>query len=341
MKAAVIGLTVGERHAVDYLSNTHVQEVVLCDIKQKKMDSVGDKLGIAKRYTDYTQMLQIERPDIVSVCVSNFLHKQICLDAFRAGSDVLCEKPLARNAQEAEEIATVAKRCNRKLMVNFNRRYRPEARALKQLIEADALGDIYYATTSWKRARGVPWWYPLDHAKEKIGGGAFIDLGVHMLDLCLWLMDYPEPDYVHGKTFRKLSTAEAKERGFENFDAEDMCVATVSMKQDIILLTEISWASNVEWEEQLELRLYGTKGGAVIRGQAEHCDEAILIINEKGQPKITPIVSIEDGWNVRDAFVDAVIHNTEVPCTPQQAITVASIMDAVYRSSETAAPSKV
>lgn len=335
VKVAVIGLKVGKIHIMDYIKDERISEIIICDINEEKMNEVGDEFGLNKRYTDYNKMLEEEKPDIVSVCVSNFLHNKICKDVLRKGAHVLCEKPLARTADEGREIIDVANECGKKLMVNFNRRYNKESVALKKLIDEGELGEIYYATTSWKRSRGVPWWYPLNNTKEKCGGGAFIDLGVHMLDLCLWLCGYPKAKCVFGKTFQGVSRKTAIEKGFENFDAEDMGVAMISMENGMMIETEISWASNCELEyDQVEVRLYGNKGGAVIKGRPSLLEKALIIRDDNGSTKVSEIELKEATENIRSSFVSAVINNTPVPCPPEQGVMVSEIIDALYASSE-------
>ena len=110
LKAAVIGLTVGASHVTDYLKNPHIGEIVLCDTNPEKIAAVQAKTGLTKSYTDYREMLAAEKPDIVSVCVPNFLHKQVAADAMEAGCDVLSEKPLARTAEEGREIPEPSRR---------------------------------------------------------------------------------------------------------------------------------------------------------------------------------------------------------------------------------------
>ncbi len=343
LKVAVIGLTIGVAHIKDYLQNPNINEIVICDKNDQKCQSIGEQFGIAKRYTDYNEMLKNEAPDIVSVCVPNLLHKQVCIDCFKGGAHVLCEKPLGRTKKESESIYRAALKYGRKLMVNFNRRYSPEAVALKKAIDSGALGEIYYGVTQWKRTRGVPWWFPLNNTKEKCGGGAFLDLGVHMLDLCMWLCGYPETNYVLGKTFQKLSAKEAKSRGFENFDAEDMGVAMISAK-DMMIETEISWASNRESnDDEILLRLYGTKGGAVIRYTVNENDfvlqKTLTLTDENGTPYVKELET-EQTKTVRDAFIDIVVKDLETD-TPKQAITVSKIIDAVYKSSKKCKPIKI
>lgn len=340
LKAAVIGLTVGASHVTDYLKNPHIGEIVLCDTNPEKIAAVQAKTGLTKSYTDYREMLAAEKPDIVSVCVPNFLHKQVAADAMEAGCDVLSEKPLARTAEEGREILEAARRTGRKLMVNFNRRYLDNSIALKEWIEQGKLGRIYYATTKWQRVRGVPWWYPLDDAKRKVGGGPMIDLGVHMMDLCLWLCGYPEAEWVSGKAFSEIAYKEAKDHGFNGLDVEDMGVAMVTMKNGMMMEVEASWASNSEIpSDNIETRLYGTEGGAVIKAGCDKC--SLVIIGKNGEVEVREIPEPSRRLTVRDAFVEAVLADTEVPCKPEQAIMISKIIDGVYESTRTGAPVKL
>lgn len=228
----------------------------------------------------------------------------------------------------------------KKLMINFNQRFLPFLRALKEIIDEGKLGNIYFARTVWHRRRGVPWWYPLSRGKEMCGGGPLIDLGVHMLDRTMWLCDFPDPEYVLGNTYTELSDTEAKQRGLAGFDLEDMGVAMIRMKNGMCLELEASWASNSK-AEYISTQLYGTKGGALIRvSQGNPKNEIYLEENGKqynitlAEPMVSPIT-------IRQAFLDAIINDTEVPCTPEQGVIINSILDAVYESAETGAPVKL
>ena len=343
LKVAVVGLTVGGGHTANYAASDSVSEIVICDIDKAKLESIGDKHSIAKRYTDYDLMLETEKPDAVSVAVPNFLHKTFTIKALEAGAHVLCEKPMARNASEAEEMLNSAQKNNRKLMINFNQRFQPEVHTLKSLVDKGKLGDIYRISTSWMRRRGVPWWYPLENGLETCGGGALIDLGVHVLDRAMWICGFPEPEWVLGNTFRKLSSNEARERGFKNFNSEDMAVAMIRMKNGTILELEASWASNRE-NETVKTRLYGTLGGAILESVINPVKSKTnkLFIETNGELKdidmdeeiIPKTVSV----NIREAFLDAIINDKEVPCTPQQGLQINKILDAIYLSAKTAGP---
>jgi len=343
IKAAVVGLKAGGGHAGHYAASPHVSEVVICDIDEERLNAVGEKHAISKRYTDYDRMLAEEKPDIVSVAAPNFLHLPFTVKALEAGAHVLVEKPMARNSAEAQEMLECAKRCGKKLMIHFNQRFQKEVLALKQVIDDGKLGEIYFIRTAWKRRRGVPWWYPLASGKETCGGGALVDLGVHVLDRTMWLCGFPEPEWVLGNTFNKLSREEAAQKGI-NFELEDMAVAMFRMKNGAMLELEASWASNRE-NEAVMTRLYGTKGGALLESvvNPEKSVTTKLFLEENGvlsDYELYDIAKDMPPGNVRQAFIDAVVNDTEVPCTPAQGVMINRMLDLVYESAKTGMPVK-
>src|SRR5699024_8435185 len=89
------------RHLVEYKANSHVEIIAVCDVIEDRVNEVADTYG-AKAYTDYKVLLESETPDIVSVCLPNYLHAPVSIAALNAGCHVLCEKPMATSSEEAE-----------------------------------------------------------------------------------------------------------------------------------------------------------------------------------------------------------------------------------------------
>ena len=110
---------------------------------------------MAHAFTSYHELLALG-PDLVSVCLPNFLHAPVTVDALDAGAHVLCEKPMALNAAQARDMVAASNRNDRNLMIALNNRFRAETQILKHLIEQDVLGEIYYARTGWLRRSGIP-----------------------------------------------------------------------------------------------------------------------------------------------------------------------------------------
>jgi predicted dehydrogenase len=343
LKVGVVGLTVGASHVKDYASSDTVKEIVLCDVDESRLKEIGDKYNIIKKYTDFDKMLKEENLDAISLAVPNFLHMRLSIQAMEAGVHVLCEKPMARNAAEGKKMLEAAQKHNKKLMINFNQRFLHECQTLKSVIDEGKLGDIYYVRTLWQRRRGVPWWYPLSSGKEVCGGGALIDLGVHVLDRAMWFCGYPDPDWVLGNTFCKVSKDEAARKGIQNFDLEDMGVAMFRMTNGVMLELEASWASNRE-NEVITTRIYGSKGGAVLHRVVGDGNAASnkLFLEIGGEVQDIPLDDkiISKMPNVRQAFLEAIVNDEEVPCTPQQGLKTTQMLDMVYLSAENGTPVK-
>src|SRR5688500_6922503 len=149
------------------------------------------------------------------------------------------------NAAEGEDMLASARAARRLLMINFSYRFNAQAVALKKRVEAGMLGRVYFGRTTWHRRRGVPGFGGWFGRKDLSGGGPLIDLGVHRLDLALWRMGYPAPEWVIGSTWNALTGPVAAAEG-KPFDVEDFAAAMIRFRDGSMLELEASWASNVK-----------------------------------------------------------------------------------------------
>ncbi|MDD9975847.1 MAG: Gfo/Idh/MocA family oxidoreductase, partial [Candidatus Poribacteria bacterium] len=190
VRAAVVGLGwPGMQHLKGYTLDPRSEVIAVCDLDKARVREVAKQHKIPNTYTDHLEMLKNQDIDAVSVCLPNFLHAPISIDALNAGKHVLCEKPPARSAQEAKAMADTAAKNGKTLMYALVQRFDGSSQHLKQLVEAGELGDVYFGKAAYVRRRGVPigkeGWF-VD--RERSGGGALIDIGVHALDCIWWLM---------------------------------------------------------------------------------------------------------------------------------------------------------
>ncbi|MHC4253317.1 MAG: Gfo/Idh/MocA family protein, partial [Planctomycetota bacterium] len=264
LKAGVIGLGMGAAHVKGYQSHPEVEVVAVADVDEAKLQKRGDKLGVDKRYADAMEMLDKESLDIVSVATPNKFHRPLAIAAFEAGCHVLCEKPMAMNASEAREMIAAAEGAGRRLMINFSYRFTDQSWALRKVVDDGVLGDVYFARTIWHRRRGIPGFGRWFGQKALSGGGPLIDLGVHRLDLALWLMGYPKPTWVMGNTYDPIASRLAREDK-KDFDVEDLAAGFVKFENGASLVIEASWAAHVAERELMETRLLGDRGGLVQR----------------------------------------------------------------------------
>ena len=175
--------------------------VGVCDVNENAAKETAERHGIANYYTDAKEMLSKEKPDVVSVCVPNCFHKEYTIMALEMGANVLCEKPLAFTYSDALEMFECAKKNGKVLMACQSMRFTPDRLAAKEYIEENGLNDIYYGELSRVRRRGIPFWGTF-HMKKISCGGAFVDIGVHMLDALVWLMGNPKVKSVYAETMQ-------------------------------------------------------------------------------------------------------------------------------------------
>ena len=187
-----------------------VEMVAFCDVIIERAEAAKAQYGTpdAKIYTDYRELLK-DNPDIdiVHVLTPNKHHAPISIAALEAGKHVLCEKPMAKTAAEAQAMLDAAKRTGKKLTIGYQNRQRKEIKFLKKVCDEGKLGDIYYAKALALRRRGVPCWGVFMNEDEQ-GGGPLIDIGTHSLDLTLWCMNNYEVHSVVGSAHHQLSKRE-------------------------------------------------------------------------------------------------------------------------------------
>ncbi len=343
LKVGVIGLGMGRFHLLEYKNHPQVELAAVADLDEKRLANAVTECGVARTYTSAEEMLEKESLDLVSICTPNKFHKPLTVAALRAGCHVLCEKPMAMNATEAREMLEAARKADRRLMINFSYRFSDQSFALKKQVESGILGDIYFGRSIWHRRRGIPGFGGWFGIKELSGGGPLIDLGVHRLDLALWLMGYPKPTWVMGSAYDPIARELAAKEG-KKFDVEDLAAACIKFENGATLMIEASWASNSKKNEQMETILFGTKGGLTQRnvGEGYGSFEAEIHLESQGcqfDMKLHPPVPAAKKSMIH--FVDAILNNEPHIATGEEGLIVMEILDAIYESARTGAPVKI
>ncbi len=310
--------------------------VAVADVIGDVAEKVAKDHKIPMAFDDYHQLLELEEVQAVSICTPPFAHRDATIAALEAGKHVLCEKPMAISAAEAQEMVNAAERTGQILAIGFQSRFSDEARALKRLIESGELGDIYYGRAVYNRRRGIPSW-GMFYSREQNGGGPLIDVGVHVLDLALWLMGYPKPVSVVGSAYRKFGNRDDVFNRFgpwnhKDYDVEDFAVAMIRLDNGATLNLECSWALNIG-EDSQSMVLCGDEGGAELHPLKVFKDDGHMLID--WEPKgLADTNYIEMHANSVANFIDAVRGDAETIVKPEQGLYVAQIVDAIYRSGE-------
>lgn len=342
VRVAVIGLGwPGQRHVEAYLKQPDVELVAICDANPTLLAQTRMTSGVARALGSVEEVLNLDRLDAVSVCLPNFLHAPVAIAALETGRHVLCEKPLARTVAEGEQIAAAVERSGRVFMMALNNRFRPDMLALKALIEAGGLGEIYYGKSGWLRRI----WSPIVRGwftqRALSGGGPLIDLGVHMLDLALWFMGNPTPATVSGVTFAPFRERVAARIG-SPIDTEDMATGLVRLTDGRAIAVEASWVGFSEHQDHASCALFGDRGGATLERYGGHTRLKVFTEPAEGLPlTATPIASdgvetiLTSFSNEIRHFIDRVREGGEPSAPVGQGLDVLRILDALYRSAET------
>jgi len=307
----------------------------LCDSIKDRPESEAKLCKQAKVYTDYIDMLKSEQLDIVDVCTQNRLHAPMTISALNAGAHVLVEKPIAINTAEAKKMLEIARKNKKKLMVAQHMRFEAGAEKLKEMVDKGVLGKVYTAEAKWLRKRGIPGWGKFHIAKES-RGGPLIDIGVHMMDLCFWLMGCPKPVSASAKVYRMfgdrpdLFNADwGVPYNVKEFDVEDYATGLVRFENDITMQISFSWAANIP-EEVYNVTVLGDKAGLTTH------PPGIYSADHSSLTRYTwDWLSQEDGHRkeIRH-FTECVEEDKPVIVQPEQSLQVQKIIDALYESSK-------
>jgi predicted dehydrogenase len=328
-------------HMPAYAALPNVEMLAVCDVSKSARESAAEKFSVPNQFETWQPLLEMDEIDIVSVCTPNTYHFQPTMDALKAGKHVLVEKPMAVSVDEAKKMAAAAKKAGKKLMIGQTARFSPQSKALKDFVDAGQVGDVYYARAMALRRRGIPGWGAFTSKELSVGGPVF-DIGVHILDLTLWLMGFPEPVSVSGRVCDPIGTRPGPQvAGMGNWDpkkygVEDFGVGFVRFKNGATLVLEASWALNIP-EDVFSTMICGTKGGLQ--------SSPLKLIREEfgGLTTATPDILSGPSGHAEEvrAFVECVVKDLPEPVPAQQAIITQRILDGIYASSKSGAEVKV
>lgn len=335
LKFGVIGLGMGRHHLKCLVEHPGVTVPAICDVNAATLAAFQKEYQIKTGYADAEKMIAQEKLDGVVIATPNKFHAPLTIAAFEKNMHVLCEKPLAMNTGEALQMLAASKMAGKKFMINLSYRFTPAAHALKRQIEVGKLGEIYFARTVWHRRRGIPGFGGWFSTKALSGGGPLIDLGVHRIDLALWLMGAPKIKSVSASNFNFLGTALAQNAG-KVYDVEDLAVAFLRMENGAVMNVEISWAINRQEKEYMQTRIYGTLGGAVHENIGESYDFRAKVFTEEGGFFVSK--EFDDGpkviENPVDHFVNCILNDTTPLATGEDGVRMMQILDGIYKSAE-------
>lgn len=342
LKVGVIGIGgIARTHMPGWAASEHAEVVAGSDINAKALEEWGRQHSAPKLSTDPADLFRDPDIDIIDICTPNMYHAPLAIAALEAGKHVICEKPLAPTPGEIKQMIAARDRAGKLLMTAQHFRFKGNSQAMKREISTGTLGDIYHARSWMLRRNGfIP--SPSFLQKKHSGGGPCIDIGVHVLDLTLWLMGNPQPAVVTGVAKAPLAHLPGQFAAWfgtpinaAEWDVEDFAAAFVRFENGATLVLEVSWLLHHDIQgEDMQIWLYGTGGGA-------HWPKADFLSSnyETRQLYNRTLQLTKDPMEAHALecveFARAVAEGAPSPVPAEHSLQVLSILDGIYRSQQT------
>jgi len=330
--------TIMRTHADRLSKRDDATLVAVADPVEASLTRSADQFAIPGRYTDFARMFAQEKLDAAIVCVPNGFHAPATLAALRAGCHVLCEKPPALNAGEAAQMLAEAEQRGLRLAYGLHMRFLGESETARGYLESGRLGTVYHATVQLWRRRGIPGLGSWFTTKALSGGGALIDVGVHILDLTHYLMGQPKPVAVSAVTHARFGTSPETYNYLSMwgtpvpggpFDVDDLAAALIRFDSGASLMIQVSWAANTS--DGSSVRIMGDKGGIEI----EPGSWVKLLTEDDGNiADIVPQYRKPDAQTSQHAHFAACLRDPSKPLRTdgRQGLVLQHMLDGIYRS---------
>jgi predicted dehydrogenase len=346
LRIGVIGCGAGIFHLEGYAEEPRARVVAIAGLDTDRCDSLSKQFDVPRVYRDYQDLLAQDDIDAVSVAVPNILHLPVALAAFEAGKHVLIEKPLSRNAEEGVRMVEAAKEHDRLLGISFQRRTRHDVKLLHDAVAKGEFGRIYYSKAWWMRRSGIPGLGSWFTSKEAAGGGPLIDLGVHVLDMILYILGNPKVTSVSANTYAEIGPtgrggwvgrARQQMSDDQTYEVEDLATAFLRLEDGGTLLLEASWAAFTEMGDDFGVQIYGSEKGARIFSKNYALTDTLDVYQGFGDTTMDAkprLVARQGHAEIIRGFVDAILEGT--PLTPDgyEGLDRVRLIDAIYRSAE-------
>ncbi len=325
-------------HMHGYKQLSDVEVIACCDIDEDKVKKYAAQYDVPRYYTDCREMMAKEELDCVSVCTWNSAHMDCTIAALDGGANVICEKPMAMNAEQAQKMKEAAERNGKLLQIGFVRRFGCDADTFFKFKNEGMVGDIYYAKAQYLRRDGCPGGWFRDKAFS--GGGPLIDLGVHVIDLTRYLAGNPKPVETFGVTYDNLGPNRAgggqmawnaSDKAEHPYTVEDLASAMIKFDNGFTLQVEASFNINIPRDVGF-VTMFGTKAGVNIADKVElYTDAAGMYVDISPTGKTG--FDFQGAFNAEIAgFISAAMQGGECRACADDGVELMKIIDAIYES---------
>ncbi len=246
------------RHRMEAIARSGFGQVAAVSDPSAEMTAAAQEAAPGAEVVDGLDALLEMRVDGVVIASPSALHAEQSIRALEAGVAVFCQKPLGRTAKEVRRVVDAARAADRLLAVDLSYRFTEGMRHVRERIGGGELGKVYAVDLTFHNAYGPdkPWFY--DPALS--GGGCVMDLGVHLVDLALWTLGFPEVESVDGRLF-----AGGEPLADASKQVEDYAVASIHLANGTAVRLACSWRLSAGQDAVIAADFYGTGGGAALR----------------------------------------------------------------------------
>jgi predicted dehydrogenase len=294
----------------------------VCDTLPENAFRAKEATTGAEIYDSLEEMLDAS-PDGVVIATPSAMHYEQSLLALSKGISVFCQKPLARTAAESRKIIEMARQQDKLLGIDLSYRYTHGMQLIEQLVHAGELGEIYAADLVFHNAYGPDkaWFY----SPRLSGGGCLIDLGIHLVDLAMWMMAFPDV-----KNVSSFLTSEGKVIFDPSATSEDYASAQIETVAGSVIRITCSWNLPAGKDAEIKAAFYGTKASAVFANVNGSFFDFEARLNHGTQSRIISLPP--DDWGGR-ALVDWTKRLRESSGFDEQVSSyekVAAVIDSIY-----------
>ena len=269
------------------------------------------------------QLLEHELDDIV-IATPSALHAEQAIAALDRGLAVFCQKPLARTAAESERVVAAARRADRLLGVDLSYRYTKAMQQVREVVSAGGIGTPFAIDLVFHNAYGpdAPWFYD----KQLSGGGCVIDLGVHLVDLALWLLDYPAVTEVDSRLY-----AAGRPLAGDGGQVEDYAAVQLQLAGGVVVRLACSWRISAGRDAVIEASVYGTAGGVALRNVDGSFYD--FVAERYDGTRTERLASPPDEWGGRAAvdWTERLARGDAFDEDATKLVDLARVLDTIYR----------
>jgi len=340
VKIGILGAgAISRNHIKGCTSHKQAEVVAICDQSRERAKEVADEFDLKTVYTDAKELFADPNIDAVSIALPNFLHRDMAVAALSAGKHVSLDKPFALNAAEAREVVDTAEKHGKVFMLGMNWRFNPDSQIARALVARGDIGHVYHAKCCWRRRSGSPRFGTWFTQKELAGGGALLDIGVHFLDLCLYVMDNFEPVAVSGAAYTNFGNRGIGEGGWGHsdttetgFDVDDFGTGLIKFANGATAALDASWVMHQEEKQVVQCQAFGTEGGVAAHGPVK----LFRFAQAAGEYEVVTPQDVKLRFPKCNRFcnwLDVILGEDELGVKPHEALAVQRILDGIYESS--------